>query len=217
MVVDERWIGDERYKRWGVTKLQEYVNTPEEVAQYKESLGPNPTLMQQENIKLAEQTVARFEESQEAKKKLAEAQTIEEQAKAREDIGKILLDASNDDLKQLEKDQEAHTEAKESAEEDQDGNKTYSGPTPASILNRYRGRTFNDGSQIIEHPSKIGKLQFVDEGGNIIEDTVALNFETLRRLIQNRKAKHRSAALARPQSILGDETVNPNVGGEGNE
>ena len=34
MVVDERWIGNERYKRWGVSKLQEYGDTPEEVAQY---------------------------------------------------------------------------------------------------------------------------------------------------------------------------------------
>ena len=34
MVVDERLIGNERYKRWGVSKLQEYGDTPEEVAQY---------------------------------------------------------------------------------------------------------------------------------------------------------------------------------------
>ena len=191
--------------------------TQAEVDEYVESLGPNPTLMQQENIKLAKQSVAKAQENVQAKKKLAEAQTIEDQATARENLAKLDLDAANDALKQLEKDQEEFTEVMEGAEE-VDGVKDFgSGPTPASILNRYVGRKFGDGSQFVEHPDKIGKYQFQDENGNVIEDTVALNFETLRRLIQNRKASHRQVARERSQSILGPKGVDPNIGGEGNE
>lgn len=192
--------------------------TPEELEAYIEEIGDNPTLMQQENIKLGKQVVKRAEENKDLLEKQREAKTIEEQLGAREAIAKIQLGASEDDLTQLDKDQELYAEIKEGAGEDDAGNPTYgSGPTPSAILNRYRGRTFNDGSEIIEHPSKAGKLQFVDEAGNIIEDTIALNFETLRRLIQNRKAKHRSAALERPRSLLKPEGVNPDLGGEGKE
>ena len=191
--------------------------TPEELEAYIEEIGDNPTLMQQENIKLGRQVVKRAEENRKLLEQQEKAKTADEKAKAREKIAKFKFDGSNDDLAQLDRDQKAHTEAEESATEDQEGNKTYSGPTPASILNSYVGRTFNDGSRFVKHPDKMGKYQFQDEGGNVIEDTVALNFETLRRLIQNRKATHRAGAIKRSQSILGDETVNPNVGGEGNE